>query len=74
MSNTTTALAQEFETTPRELRKFLRSPESGIAPVGKGSRYTLPGNKREVASLRKRFDAWTEAKNAADEVPSDDAE
>lgn len=70
MSNTTTTLAVEFETTTRELRKFLRSADSGIAPVGKGSRYSLPGSKREVASLKKRFDAWTEAKNAeTDEVP-----
>lgn len=59
---TTTTLAAEFETTPRTLRKFLRSPESGIESVGKGSRYALPTAKREVASLRKRFDAWNAPK------------
>lgn len=62
---TTTDLAAQFETTPRELRKFLRTPESGIEPVGKGSRYALPSSKREVNSLRKRFDAFQAAKAEA---------
>lgn len=72
---TTTALAATFETTPRTLRKFLRSDASGIESVGKGARYTLPTAKREVNSLKKKFDAWTEAqaerkaaKDAAEEV------
>lgn len=69
---TTTELATNFDTTPRELRKFLRSPDSGIESVGKGSRYSLPSSKRETAALRKRFDAWFEAKNA--KIESDDAE
>lgn len=64
MSNTPATLAVEFDTTPREVRKFLRSPGSGIESVGKGSRYSLPSSKREVAALRKRFDAWGEAKAA----------
>lgn len=73
---TTTELADQFETTPRTLRKFLRSPESGIESVGKGSRYALPSGKRDTASLRKRFDAWNEAKNEAKnaEVEATDAE
>jgi hypothetical protein len=58
MSNTTNTLATEFETTPRELRKFLRSDASGVESVGKGSRYALPSSKRDVAAMRKRFDAW----------------
>ena len=62
---TTTDMAVEFGTTPRNLRKFLRSEESGIAPVGKGARYALPGSKREMTALRKRFDSWTEAREAA---------
>ena len=61
MSNTTTTLAADFDTTPRELRKFLRSEGMG---VGKGSRYALPTTKREVNALKKRFDAWAEAKAA----------
>lgn len=75
MSNTTSTLATEFETTPRELRKFLRSPESGVEAVGKGSRYALPSSKREVAAMRKRFDAWVEAKAPApegDDAPATD--
>lgn len=70
MSMTTTTLAAEFDTTPRELRKFLRSPESGIEPVGKGSRYALPSSKREVTALRKKHDAWiaSKAPEVADEV------
>jgi hypothetical protein len=59
MTHTTTTLAVEFDTTPRELRKFLRSADMG---VGKGSRYTLPASKREVSALNKRFTAWAEAK------------
>lgn len=60
---TTTELAATLDTTPRELRKFLRSEGQG---VGKGSRYSLPSSKREVASLSKRFAAWGEAKNATE--------
>lgn len=68
MAQTTTSLAIELDTTPRTLRKFLRSADMG---VGKGSRYALPTAKREVASLKKRFDAWDEARNApkTDEAP-----
>lgn len=62
---TTTTLAAEFDTTPRTLRKFLRSDASGIESVGKGSRYSLPTAKREVASLRKKFDAWGAAQAEA---------
>ena len=69
---TTTTLATEFDTTPRTLRKFLRSPESGIESVGKGSRYSLPTAKREVNALRKRFDEWNTPK--VDENESIDAE
>ncbi len=74
-TNTTATLAAEFDTTPRELRKFLRSLDMG---VGKGSRYSLPATKREVASLRKKFDAWTAevvaAKNARQEASQAPAE
>lgn len=69
MTNTTATLAADFDTTPRTLRKFLRSDASGIESVGKGSRYALPNSKREVASLRKRFDAWNAPK--VDDTPAD---
>lgn len=55
---TTAELATALDTTPRELRKFLRSDDSGIEGVGKGKRYSLPGTKREVAALQKRYTAW----------------
>lgn len=75
---TTTELATDFDTTTRTLRKFLRSSESGIESVGKGSRYALPSGKRDIASLRKRFSAWDEARNAATatatDAPADDAD
>jgi hypothetical protein len=71
---TTSDLATEFATTPRTLRKFLRSPESGIESVGKGSRYALPSSKREVTALRKRFTAWEDARTPeAPEAPEVDA-
>lgn len=72
---TTTTLAQELDTTPRTLRKFLRSEGMG---VGKGSRYALPTSKREVQALAKKFNAWDEARKAtpaeaeAPEVPEGD--
>lgn len=65
---TTTTLAAEFDTTPRTLRKFLRSADMG---VGKGARYSLPTAKREVASLRKKFNAWTEAQDEARKARSE---
>lgn len=65
---TTAALATEFDTNPRTLRKFLRSQSMG---VGKGSRYALPTAKREVNALRKQFDAWEAARTPAPEVEGD---
>lgn len=65
MSMNTTELAAAIETTPRTLRKFLRSEGAG---VGKGSRYALPSSKREVASLAKRFAEWDAARTPATEA------
>lgn len=72
---TTAELAAEIGTTPREVRKFLRSDESPIEPVGKGSRYSI--EKRQVAQLRKKYAKWDEARKAdsednSDEVPESD--
>lgn len=58
---TTTELAVALDTTPRTLRKFLRSNDSGVESVGKGSRYALPSSKREVTALSKRFNSWSDA-------------
>lgn len=70
---TTAQVAEEFDTTARELRKFLRSEASGIESVGKGARYTLPGNKRELTKLRKQFDEWTASKVKTAETVGEDA-
>lgn len=55
---TTATIAAALDTTPRELRKFLRSQSMG---VGKGSRYALPNTKASLAKMRKDFDTWTSA-------------
>ena len=55
---TTAEIATALQTTPRELRKFLRSTGSG---VGKGSRYALPANKAELTRMGKNFAKWAEA-------------
>lgn len=68
----TTELAAAFDTTPRTLRKFLRSNASGIEGVGKGARYALPTSKREVAALRRRFDDWNAPK--VDDAPVEDTD
>jgi hypothetical protein len=51
-------IAVDFGTDPKTLRKFLRS----ITPVddrpGKGSRWSIPGNAKNLKSLRTQFDAW----------------
>lgn len=68
----TAQVAEKLETTPRTLRKFLRADarEQGTETPGKGSRYSIEG--KQLASLKKRFNAWTEAQAAkveVDEVP-----
>lgn len=61
---TAAALATELGTDARTARKFFRSPESGIAPVGKGARYTLEFTPTQVKGLRTKFEAWTAAATA----------
>lgn len=75
----TTQVAEKLETTPRTLRKFLRSPDGFDSKVGKGQRWSIEA--KDMRSLTKRFNAWkatNEAKNEVDapeapETPSDDA-
>lgn len=68
---TTGELAIELNTTPRNLRKFLRSEESGIASVGKGSRYSI--EKRNIRSLKTRFEKWESARIAAKNESNEDS-
>lgn len=67
---TATELASELGTTGREVRKFLRADAKAknIPTPGKGARYAI--EKKQIASLRKRFTAWDEARKA----PKPDAE
>lgn len=50
----------------RTLRKFLRDElGNGRAVVGKGARYSLEYNKREITALKKKFAAWEKAQEEA---------
>jgi len=67
----TADIAAALDTTPRELRKYLRSADMG---VGKGKRYALPATKRELNALQKAYRAWDEARTVkVDEVPTNDS-
>jgi predicted transcriptional regulator len=74
---TTAEVAEALETTPRTLRKFLRSDANKIAPVGKGHRYSIAAG--QVRTLRSQFAKWTAAQDAdkgdnSSEVPEADNE
>jgi hypothetical protein len=73
---TTTQVAEKFDTTPRTLRKFLRSDararNAADSLPGKGSRYGIEG--KDLAQLKKRFTAWVEAQAAKVEVEGDSDE
>jgi len=64
---TTAEVAEKFGTTPRTLRKFLRSDArangQGDTLPGKGSRYAIEG--KALAPLKKRFGAWQVAQAEA---------
>jgi len=50
--------AEQVNSTGREVRKFLRSITPKDEQPGKGSRWALEGNKREVTKLAKQFADW----------------
>ena len=58
---TTAEMASELGTDGRTLRKFLRSITPKEEQPGKGSRWVLEGNKRDVSKMRKQFTEWTAA-------------
>lgn len=68
----TAQAAEKLDTTPRELRKFLRSITEKDSQPGKGSRWTLEA--RDVTKMRKQFNEWKLAREAAPEVDSPDEE
>jgi hypothetical protein len=54
------ALAADFDTNAKRLRKFLRT-EARAAQVetpGKGGRWSIDLNSKTKAAMRRRFDAW----------------
>lgn len=62
------AYEENSKAAGRVIRKFLRDElGEGKAVVGKGGRYALDYNKRELTALTKRFATW-EAKQAADKA------
>jgi hypothetical protein len=52
----TTEVARRLNTTPRQLRAFLRSSYSTFVAVGSGARYDF--TEDEIPTIEKRFTAW----------------
>jgi hypothetical protein len=71
---TTADAATELGTDPRTLRKFLRATTPKDAQPGKGARYSLKGDARSLASMKKKFIAWTEAEAAKKAESDNEAE
>ena len=57
--------AAQVDSDGRTVRKFLRSITPKDEQPGKGSRWQLPGTKREVTKLTKQFHEWEAAQQAA---------
>ena len=77
MAKTLTAseLATELETTPREIRKFLRSVTPKDDQPGKGSRWNIEG--KQLRTLRSQHAKWVaaqEAKKAEADAETDETE
>lgn len=60
MANTMTPseFAETVKSDGRTVRKFLRSITPRKDQPGKGSRWSLPGDKRSVTRLQKQFTEW----------------
>lgn len=55
----TNEIAQRLNTSPRQLRAFLRSPISTFVAVGSGARYEF--DARDLPMLTKKFTEWQAA-------------
>lgn len=56
-------IAVEWGTDARTLRKFLRNTEAGgTGKVGQGNRHAIEA--KSLKSLKRKFDAWIDAKAA----------
>lgn len=53
---TTKEVAEELGTDPKTFRRFLRSADSPVTPVGQGNRYGI--ERRQLRTLTKAFNAW----------------
>lgn len=62
---TTAEIADAIGTTPRELRKFLRSTTPRDAQPGKGSRWVLPATAAQIKKMRNDFAKWDKARQEA---------
>lgn len=64
---TTAEVAEKFDTTPRNLRKFLRADARANGHAddlpGKGSRYSIEG--KALKGMHSRFKAWAKAEAEA---------
>lgn len=67
---TTNEVADEIGTEPKTLRKFFRSNNCSIEPVGQGKRYGISAD--DVEELKAQFAAWAGGK--AKKADEDDAE
>lgn len=68
---TTSDVADELGTDPKTLRKFFRSEQCDIEPVGQGKRYAITPD--DIDDLRTAFDLWANGK-AKKATKADDAE
>lgn len=84
---TPTEFAETVSSDGRTVRKFLRSITPKDEQPGKGSRWSLPADKRSVTKLSKQFREWSakqaeekaaraqaEAEKAAEEATVEDAD
>ncbi len=62
-------LSEALNTTPRTARKFLRSVTPVEDQPGKGSRWQI--EKRQVRTLKKQFEEYTEQHIRQVETPAD---
>jgi len=53
-------VASRIGTDAKQLRKFLRDPNSGYTPVGQGGRYDFP--EEHLTQIKQAFDAWDATK------------
>lgn len=64
------AVTTNRKATTRTLRKFLRTDfvAREVPTPGKGGRYAIDLNKRDLAAMTKRFNAWKAAEDEANEA------